>query len=210
VLKRWVFLPHQLHQHHSIQSLNLHQHQLPISKQTSHKSASDQHSQQHYSPSSNQDLERPTTADMSNVLDEFAALSLNEPYGCTYLCDETFSNKIEWRQHEHRNHRQSELWRCNVVIDQQDTQCGTSLFSAESFATHLTTAHNVDQDDIAAWVENGHIYPNGQVNFWCGFCRRIIALENQGTAAWGERLDHVEAHFENGDSIEKGWLKLRR
>jgi hypothetical protein len=146
---------------------------------------------------------------MINILDEFAALSINEPYGCTYLCGETFTSALEWRQHENRSHRQAELWRCNVTLDSQGTQCGKCVFSEADFVAHLSGKHNVTADYFAVWIENGHLFGEGQHNFWCGFCRAIVKLESMGTEAWDERSDHVEAHFRNGDSIEKGWLKLR-
>jgi len=143
---------------------------------------------------------------MSNVpADEFAALSLNEPYGCTFLCGETFPTSRYWRQHELRNHRQAEMWRCSIHTDASGTECGATFYSPANFSTHLSTAHGITDHDL----EQGHIHPEGQYNFWCGFCRRIVRLESRGVDAWKERLDHLQVHFDNGDSLEKGWLRLR-
>jgi hypothetical protein len=137
--------------------------------------------------------------------DEFAALSLNEPYGCTFLCGETFTTSLEWRQHELRNHRQAEVWRCDIRIDNAGTECGVTFYSPANLETHLFIAHSIDGHDL----EQGHIHPEGQYNFWCGFCCQIKMLSTMGIDAWTERLDHLQAHFDNGDSLEKGWLKLR-
>ena len=168
-----------------------------------HVSTNNQELQQ---TSSKQDLQRSTTTDMSNVPnDELAALSLNEPYACTFLCGETFPTAQEWRQHELRNHRQQEMWRCDTNIDDVSTGCGATFYSPANFETHLSAAHNIDDYDL----EHGHIHPEGQHNFWCGFCRQIALLSTRGVDAWKERLDHLQVHFDNGDSLERGWLKLR-
>jgi hypothetical protein len=147
---------------------------------------------------------------MSNTPDnELAALSLNEPYGCTYICGETFLAAADWRQHENRNHRQEEMWRCGALIDDRGTECGATFYAEASFETHLSAVHGIIQDDHARYLENGHIHANGQLNFWCGFCRRILPLSARGGEAWKERLDHLQVHFENGDSLDRGWLRLR-
>jgi hypothetical protein len=137
--------------------------------------------------------------------DELAALSLNDPYSCTFLCGETFPTSHEWRQHELRNHRQPEMWRCEIHIDDDGTECGATFYSPANFEAHLATAHDIADHDL----EQNHIHPEGQYNFWCGFCRQIKRLSTRGVEAWKERLDHLQEHFDNGDSLERGWLKLR-
>jgi hypothetical protein len=173
---------------------------------TRHNPASGQHTQQLLCPSSNQDLERYTTTDMSSVpSDELAELSLNELYACTFLCGEAFPTAHEWRQHELRVHRQAEMWRCNIHIDDVGTECGEIFYTSANFETHLSATHGANDYDL----EQGHIHPEGQYNFWCGFCKQIRRLSTRGVDAWTERLDHLQAHFDNGDSLEKDWLKLR-
>jgi len=139
--------------------------------------------------------------DMSTVPnDEFAALCLNEPYGCTFLCGKTFHTSQEWRQHELTNHHQPEMWRCDIHIDA--TECGATFYSPANFEAHLATTHGIAGHDL----KQNHIHPGGQHNFWCGFCRQIKKLSTRGVEAWNERLDHLKVHFDNGDSLE-GWLK---
>lgn len=157
---------------------------------------------------------------MSTVpTDEFAALSLKELYGCTYLCGATFANAREWRQHELSTHRQTEMWRCSVTRGDGGSECGATFHSADALTAHLSATHGVgvsvsDSDsetlpDGAGWVQRGHIHAEGQVNFWCGFCRRVVALDGRGVEAWAERLDHLQDHFDAGDSLARGWLRLR-
>jgi hypothetical protein len=141
--------------------------------------------------------------------DELAALSLNEPYGCTFLCNETFPTAQEWRQHELRVHRQAEMWRCEIHVDNVATECGATFYSPTNFETHLSSTHGI-ADDHERYLEQGHIHPEGQYNFWCGFCRKIRRLSTRGVEAWKERLNHLQEHFDNGDSLERGWLKLRQ
>src|SRR5205085_4765051 len=41
---------------------------------------------------------------------------------------------------------------------------------------------------------------------WCGFCRKLISLKNQGLEAWDERFDHIDTeHFRKGQKITN-WL----
>lgn len=142
---------------------------------------------------------------MSNVPnDELAALSLNAGYGCTFLRGETFHTSKDWRQHELRNHRQPEMWRCDIHID-DGTACGATFSLPANFEAHLATTHGIADHNL----EQYHIHSEGQCNFWCGFCPQIKSLSTKGVEAWKERLDHLQGHFDNGDSLERDWLKLR-
>ena len=50
---------------------------------------------------------------------------------------------------------------------------------------------------------------NGQSGFWCGFCKRVIALKYKGLEAWDERFDHIDGfHFKKGERIDEGWYPL--
>lgn len=140
---------------------------------------------------------------MSKVPDrELAALSLNE-YSCTFICDKTFSTSHEWCQHELTDHHQREMWRCDVH-NSAGIECGAKFYSSAPFETHLSTAHGIADHDM----EENHIHPNGQCNFWCGFCRQIKRLSTRGTEAWKERFDHIESHINKGLSVERYWFKL--
>ncbi|KAK1139109.1 hypothetical protein N8T08_001295 [Aspergillus melleus] len=72
--------------------------------------------------------------------------------------------------------------------------------------------HHAGDDDVrAALYKNciGHSDQsqlNGQSQFWCGFCRSIVPVMDQGLAAWNERFNHIDSeHFKKGQRIGD-WL----
>ncbi|OJD26330.1 hypothetical protein ACJ73_02289 [Blastomyces percursus] len=40
---------------------------------------------------------------------------------------------------------------------------------------------------------------------WCGFCRKLVLLHEEGQQAWEERFDHIEEHYQSGQVIDN-WL----
>ena len=51
---------------------------------------------------------------------------------------------------------------------------------------------------------------NGQLSFWCGFCRQILTLHKKDLEAWDERFDHIDdQHFKKGEKIGK-WYPINK
>ena len=44
---------------------------------------------------------------------------------------------------------------------------------------------------------------NCQVQFWCGFCIKLIALKKRGLEAWTERFDHIDDDFRGNHGLKK-------
>jgi hypothetical protein len=118
----------------------------------------------------------------------------DRPYGCTFSkCQKTFGSKNDWKRHENSQHYQQESWRCGE--QNEDGPCRKVFYTSESAKSHFTKAHNVNEDEVEHRIEAQRIAANNQINFWCGFCERIIDLSKRGVDGWTERIDHIDGHF---------------
>ncbi|KAI9044605.1 putative C2H2 finger domain protein [Aspergillus affinis] len=136
------------------------------------------------------------------------------PYGCTFhKCNKTFGSKADWKRHENSQHYHQQSWRCTLHdATQGGLQCARLYYRQEIFAQHLKRHHHAGDDDVRAALykncigQNGQSQLNGQSQFWCGFCRDIVSLKDQGLAAWNERFNHIDIeHFKKGQRIGD-WL----
>ncbi|KAL2004973.1 hypothetical protein VTN00DRAFT_2823 [Thermoascus crustaceus] len=129
------------------------------------------------------------------------------PYGCTFpKCHKTFGSKADWKRHENSQHFHLQCWRCT----QRDTtglECARLFYRQEMYVQHLSKDHRIEnRKDIDTFIRKNRIGRNGQSQFWCGFCKMIIPLKQQGLGAWNERFDHIDTvHFKNGERIGD-WL----
>lgn len=131
-----------------------------------------------------------------------------KPYGCTYpKCHKRFGAKSDWKRHENSQHFQLESFRCQLTSSSSQTPCGELFYRIEMFRSHLTSAHKLTEEArIQHELKARRIGKNGQGQFWCGFCQEIIRLKERRNAAWDERFDHIDHHFnKEKKSIEK-WL----
>lgn len=121
-----------------------------------------------------------------------------KPYACTFIfCDKKFGSKNDWKRHENSQHYQHELWKCNerVPTDPNDT-CGKTCHRREQFRAHLAKDHSITTPaDIELKLEQCLVGQNCDSNFWCGFCRMVIEVEDKGLKAWTSRFDHIDDHF---------------
>ncbi|KAH8587636.1 hypothetical protein B0O99DRAFT_694301 [Bisporella sp. PMI_857] len=124
------------------------------------------------------------------------------PYGCTFLCNETFASKNEWKRHENSQHFQLETWRCDNETSEEGV-CAKVYYRRQSFQNHLKTEHHMEDDAMKEKTENCRIGRNCQARFWCGFCSKIIGLERKGLDAWTERFDHIDDHFMGNHGLKK-------
>lgn len=129
------------------------------------------------------------------------------PYGCTFpKCHKTFGSKADWKRHENSQHFHLQCWRCT----QRDTtglECARLFYRQEMYVQHLSKDHKIEnRKDIDTFIRKNRIGRNGQSQFWCGFCKMIIPLKQQGLEAWNERFNHIDTeHFKNGERIGD-WL----
>ncbi|XPS70618.1 hypothetical protein M3J07_002823 [Ascochyta lentis] len=117
-------------------------------------------------------------------------------YGCTYpKCYKRFGAKSDWKRHENSQHFQQETFRCDFKSS-SDEQCAQHYYRSAQFQKHLVLQHQVTSKDVLKNdLERCKIGKNCQVQFWCGFCCKIIPLVAKSNAAWDERFDHIAHHF---------------
>lgn len=129
------------------------------------------------------------------------------PYACTFpdCTSRRFGSKNDWKRHENSQHFQLQCWRCHVKSDIFPfAECNSLFYRREKFISHLDRHHKVTEEHkITTFLKTDEIGRNGQSRFWCGFCRKIIALNHRGMDAWNERFNHIdEQHFRHGEKIE--------
>ncbi|PGH18480.1 hypothetical protein AJ80_04450 [Polytolypa hystricis UAMH7299] len=141
----------------------------------------------------------------------------DRPYGCTVTnCDKRFGSKNDWKRHENSQHFQLQSWCCeepevdlsgNPSLQHPDRPCARLFYRRELFGTHLRRDHGITNGSkIKQALRKNRIGRNGQFQFWCGFCRKLISLTKQGIDAWDERFDHIdEEHFKKGQRIDD-WM----
>ena len=117
----------------------------------------------------------------------------------------SFGSKNDWKRHERKQHHQIDAWRCHEAAPNRIGQCATVVYQREDYKSHLLNAHGIsDEDYIREQVTNHRIGRSGQIQFWCGFCLRIVKLESEGEQAEDERFDHIDKrHFKRGERIEQ-------
>lgn len=130
------------------------------------------------------------------------------PYGCTYpKCHKRFGAKSDWKRHENSQHFQLESFRCQLTSPSSQTPCGELFYRAEIFKSHLLEEHKMTQSEqVEHEVKMRRIGKNGQGQFWCGFCQKIVRLEKKRNAAWDERFDHIDNHFSKEGKKIGEWL----
>jgi hypothetical protein len=131
-----------------------------------------------------------------------------KPYGCTYpKCHKRFGAKSDWKRHENSQHFQMESYRCQQVDPTHGKPCGELFQRVGLFTQHLGSEHKLAKDsDISGEVKACLIGKNYQRQFWCGFCQVIVKLKERRNAAWDERFDHIDAHFNKEKRGIEQWL----
>ena len=87
-----------------------------------------------------------------------------------------------------------------LTLSQSDcetaTPCALVFYSEAELAAHLHHQHSiVDSDEIRSLCDVQRIGRNLCGSFWCGFCKEVLKLENEGRKGWDERFDHIGQHF---------------
>lgn len=122
----------------------------------------------------------------------------DRPYGCTAKdCDKSFGSKNDWKRHEVTQHSGVEAWACD------EDGCIAIYEDRFTFMQHLKETHDmVHNEDLQSRAQNCRIGTKTDARFWCGFCRRVIAVDdvmNQGDSSnsspWNRRFDHIDNHL---------------
>ncbi|KAL8902548.1 MAG: hypothetical protein Q9207_004604 [Kuettlingeria erythrocarpa] len=133
------------------------------------------------------------------------------PYGCTFPgCSKKLGSKNDWKRHENTQHYQIETWRCHERFKTNAMgQCARIFYRREQFQSHLREKHGIEKDDdIRDRCKRYRIGRNGQMAFWCGFCKQIVELKTEGLDAWEERFSHIDDfHYKKGQTIYD-WVPL--
>ncbi len=92
--------------------------------------------------------------------------------------------------------------------------CAEVSYTKKEFYEHLSTVHRITRKPKRKECKNeAHIGRNGQLNFWCGFCRALISVgEMRDQEAVEERYKHIDlCHFAKEDyGGVRGWIELGR
>lgn len=121
-----------------------------------------------------------------------------KPYACTFaFCDKKFGSKNDWKRHENSQHYQHELWKCNEKTDSNpDSICGKPCHRREQFRAHLAKDHSImSPSTVDSKLEQCQVGQNCDSSFWCGFCNKVIDVEEKGLKAWASRFNHIDDHF---------------
>ena len=135
----------------------------------------------------------------------------DRPYGCTFdKCHKSFGSKNDWKRHENTQHFQQECWRCDksTVVDTSDgTPCFQLFYRREGYTKHLFESHGIkDEDTQKQLCKDQRLGRNLQLQYWCGFCRRIIPMRKKGIGGSDERFNHIDNHFMKGELRIDDWL----
>jgi hypothetical protein len=130
------------------------------------------------------------------------------PFGCTFhKCYKVFGSKNDWKRHENSQHFQIEMYRCQISdSSKRNGVCAKIFYARSAFDEHLKDSHKIsDHPLVTDHIKEGRIGRGNQGRFWCGFCKKILALQEQGVPGWDERFNHIDNHFKQGNSVES-WV----
>jgi len=130
------------------------------------------------------------------------------PFGCTFhKCHKSFGSKNDWKRHENSQHFQIEMFRCQISdLSKRYGVCAKIFYARSAFEEHLKDGHKISDDRLFTdHVQEGRIGRGNQGRFWCGFCRKILPLQEQGVPGWDERFNHIDGHFKQGNSVD-AWV----
>ncbi|XWW95923.1 hypothetical protein V2A60_003892 [Cordyceps javanica] len=130
----------------------------------------------------------------------------DRPYGCTVkACGKSFGSKNDWKRHESGQHEPVDAWACD------EDGCVAICEDRLTFLQHLMGAHEmVHGEDLQSRAQSCRIGRQCDAKFWCGFCMRVIEIDDlmvqedssNGTH-WSRRFDHIDGHLFGKGSLQK-------
>ena len=130
------------------------------------------------------------------------------PFGCTFhKCNKVFGSKNDWKRHENSQHFQNEMFRCQISdSSKRYGVCARIFYAGKAFEEHLKDGHKISNNELVSdHVREGRIGRGNQGRFWCGFCKKIFVLREQGVPGWDERFNHIDDHFKRGNRVDS-WV----
>jgi len=127
------------------------------------------------------------------------------PFGCTFhKCNKLFGSKNDWKRHENSQHFQIEMFRCQVVEPlKKYGVCAKVFYARSAFEEHLKDWHKVSGDAfVQEHIQDCRIGRGNQGRFWCGFCKKILVLKEQGVPGWDERFNHIDNHYKENARVD--------
>ena len=100
-----------------------------------------------------------------------------------------------------------EIWRCQLPVSvDEDSACANIYYKLEAFREHMRKDHKMEGcHKLDRECCRSKVGRNGQGSFWCGFCEKILPLQERAIAAWDERYKHIEEHYLAGQ-LSGTWL----
>ncbi|KAL2202694.1 hypothetical protein CC79DRAFT_1325527 [Sarocladium strictum] len=125
-----------------------------------------------------------------------------KPYGCTFKgCQKEFGSKNDWKRHESSQHLQLETWSCEY------DGCTKICNRRESFKNHLIREHGQTRDaDLDQQLEKRRLGRHCDRHYWCGFCKRIQTITEDGVNCWMKRCDHIDDHICGRHGMQKSTM----
>jgi hypothetical protein len=128
------------------------------------------------------------------------------PWACTVdKCPKAFGSKNDWTRHESKQHEQQECWRCGEADANESGEsvpasgadaCKRVFYTKDLFSKHLRQTHKFHNSIVInRMCDKQRIGQRYQVQFWCGFCRRVVPLKQIGLPGEAERYSHIDNHF---------------
>jgi hypothetical protein len=141
------------------------------------------------------------------------------PWACTIdKCLKAFGSKNDWTRHENKQHEQQECWRCGEADSNEsgesvpassDDACMRVFYTKDLYSKHLRQAHKFhDSSVINKTCDKQRIGQKAQVQFWCGFCRKVVPLKQIGVPGVSERYNHIDRHFSKEKRNIEQWEPL--
>lgn len=136
------------------------------------------------------------------------------PYGCTFAnCSKKFGSRNDWKRHETGQHYLPEMWKCGRA---RAAELGGGICFRRPLHTHDQMLRHLKgpehrmapppSTEIEAEANRYHLGPEGHVNFWCGFCKKLIPQPPDAPNASENRFKHIGDHFDHDKFVIDDWV----
>ncbi|KAJ9660820.1 hypothetical protein H2198_002359 [Neophaeococcomyces mojaviensis] len=138
-------------------------------------------------------------------------------YGCTFdNCYKRFGTKWEWKRHEHKQHNQPELWRCQAVLE-DGRVCAQIFHDDIESKKHLRQQHfqgedGANEDYVNKFAKSCWLAKKWLGPYWCGFCKEIVKQSKNvpyGPEMVKERDIHVSSHIDRKTHVMHEWVEVQ-
>jgi hypothetical protein len=141
------------------------------------------------------------------------------PWACTVdKCLKAFGSKNDWIRHESKQHEQQECWRCGETDSNKSGEsmpasstdaCMRVFYTKDLYSEHLRQVHKFHNNNVIdEMCDKQRIGRKARVQFWCGFCKRVIPLKQIGVSGESERYSHIDYHFSKEKCNIEQWELL--